>query len=115
MGLLTPEVSIAQTFHRGDIQRDGHLNLGDPVQLFIKLFRGGETFECEDQADADDDGQITLTDGILILSHLFLNGPQLPPPNLSGCKGEDLTSDDLNCFVHRYSIMQLASDFRRQA
>ncbi len=97
MGFLTPDVTIAQTFHRGDIQRDGNLNLGDPVQLFIQLFRGEEPFECEDQADADDDGQITLTDGILILTHLFLNGPQLPPPHLSGCRGVDLTSDDLDC------------------
>jgi formylglycine-generating enzyme required for sulfatase activity len=61
----------------------GHLFLGDPKHL-----------ECDDAADANDDGQVDIGDAISLLFYLF-EGDQ-PPEPFPAC-GEDPTEDGLGC------------------
>jgi len=50
---------------------------------------------CEKAADADDDGELTLSDGVVVLGHLFQGQPP-PEPPFDGC-GEDPPADALTC------------------
>ena len=58
----------------------------------LLLFSGGFEPPCMDACDADDDGAVTITDGIYTLQNLFAHGPALPPP-YPDC-GLDPTADD---------------------
>ena len=51
--------------------------------------------ECEDAADANDDGAIDIADAIAVLSHLFAGAGPLPEP--FGECGVDPTVDNLDC------------------
>jgi hypothetical protein len=62
------------------------------------LFLGGVAPVCEDAADADDDGRLNITDGIVILGHLFLGSGPLREP--FGTPGTDPTPDALGCAAH---------------
>lgn len=59
------------------------------------LFLGGPPPGCPDAADADDNGELDLTDSIYVLSSLFLGGKPLPAP--AGTVGLDPTPDGLGC------------------
>ena len=50
---------------------------------------------CEDASDANDDGELDLTDALDLLEYLFLGGlaPAAPHPE----PGEDPTADSLGC------------------
>ena len=82
-------------FIRGDANRDGLVELSDPVRTLGYLFLGEDDLEtfCADAADTDDDGILVLTDPILVLNHLFLGGPAPLPPFPEA--GLDPTSDGL--------------------
>jgi hypothetical protein len=47
-----------------------------------------------DAGDADDSGEVNITDPIYFLRHLFLGGPSPPEPGLVAC-GPDRTLDQL--------------------
>ncbi len=83
-------------FARGDVERDGRRTVTDAVQIFRGLFLGHGVFACEDAADVNDDGAVSLTDGIAFLDYLFRNGPPPPPPGLDA-PGPDPTEDGLRC------------------
>jgi hypothetical protein len=83
-------------FLRGDSNRDGNVNITDPLVTLRYLFRSGEAPRCEDAADADDDGRITITDAIMTLQYLFLGVSNLPAPG-TAYPWYDPTPDSLSC------------------
>jgi hypothetical protein len=82
-------------FVRGDVDRDGSLQITDPVRVLSYLFLGDGEILCDDAADANDDGRINISDPIAILNHLFLGAAALPAP--TGSPGTDPTPDMLGC------------------
>jgi cohesin domain-containing protein/dockerin type I repeat protein len=83
-------------FIRGDANRDGAVDISDPISVIEYLYLGGPAPTCMDAADADDNGQVELTDAVVVLSSLFLGTAVISQPYPS--QGADLTSDDaLDC------------------
>ncbi len=82
-------------FRRGDANRDGAIDVSDPIFTLIHLFVGNE-LACEDAADANDDGELDVSDAIFALNHLFAGGEQIPAPGPEA--GNDPTPDTLLCF-----------------
>ena len=60
------------------------------------LFRGGPDPSCLDAADANDDGQVDVSDPLFTLFFLFLEGEEPPPPG-PVVPGLDPTPDELDC------------------
>ncbi len=86
-----------KNFVRGDANGDLRVNISDMAWIFRVLFgAAGIDPACEDSFDTDDDGEITIQDGLYIGDYLFLNGPTIPGPFPN--PGQDLTPDSLNCF-----------------
>ncbi len=85
-------------FRRGDANRDGALDVADPIAALAYLFARG-TLECDDAADANDDGTLDIADPIRTLGYLFAAAPPLPAP--FGACGGDPTADDLGCASRR--------------
>jgi hypothetical protein len=80
-------------FIRGDADSDQTVDISDAVRIFLWLFGGERIVNCPDALDVDDSGGVDVTDGISLLSFLFLGGPQPAPPYLS--PGRDPTVDQL--------------------
>jgi hypothetical protein len=83
-------------FLRCDANRDGRINLSDPVFTLNFLFRGGPAPPCYDAGDADDDGKITMTDPVVALRHSFLGAGIIPAPG-TAVPWFDPTADGLGC------------------
>ncbi len=85
---------VESPFSRGDVNQDDTLDIADPIAALGFLF-SGNPIECEDAADANDDGHPDITDGVFLLYHLYLRGvnpwPPYPAPGL------DFTPDVLDC------------------
>ena len=81
-------------FLRADANADLKLNLTDAIRALLHLF-GDRPAGCLDALDADDDGAVTITDPLFLLSYLFRAGaaPPAPFPDL----GPDSTLDSLDC------------------
>ncbi len=97
-----PDECEGLTFHRGDANADGNLDLSDGVAVFQYLFITGDEPSCLETADSDNDGELLLTDGILILNYLFARGPAPAAPGPPGrpCGGDPDAPDtagDLGC------------------
>ena len=90
-------------FSRGDVNRDGALNLADPIVSLQSLFTGPVSGLCMDALDCDDNGTLDLSDPIVLLSFLFSGGQSLPYP--FGFCDQDLTDDLLDC-----SLFQVNGD-----
>jgi hypothetical protein len=84
----------AGLFRRGDLNRDGAVDLSDGVALLHHLYSGGAGPICPDAADANDDGAIDVADPITILGFLFQGGAAPPAPGVRDC-GIDPTEDFL--------------------
>lgn len=82
-------------FIRGDTDRNGKLDISDPIAILTFLFVGGKPLACPDAADADDDGEVQITDAVRVLDFLFLGSSPLPVP--TGAPGDDPTPDGLQC------------------
>ncbi|MGQ9589520.1 MAG: FG-GAP repeat domain-containing protein [Planctomycetota bacterium] len=78
------ECGIRPTFHRGDPNGDGRLDISDALFEFGFLFLGGPPPGCLESADTNGDGRHDISDGIALLSFLFLDGP---PPVYPGPVG----------------------------
>jgi len=84
-------------FIRGDSNRDGRLDISDPLSTLGHLFLGKTPLSCLDAADANDDGRLDLSDAVATLELLFLGSlASLPPPGPE--PGQDPTTDTLPCF-----------------
>jgi formylglycine-generating enzyme required for sulfatase activity len=69
--------------------------MADAVRIFGFLFLGTATPSCSDAADANDSGQIDISDGVYVLSFLFTGGREPPAPYPEA--GPDPTGDGLDC------------------
>jgi membrane-associated phospholipid phosphatase len=85
----------ADLFTRGDVDRNGRIDVTDPLRIFLSLFNGEAGLGCRDAADANDSGDIDISDPVLLLSYLFVGGsaPSPPFPDM----GADPTADGLDC------------------
>jgi hypothetical protein len=98
-------------FHRGDCNSSGELNgfsveIADVVAIASYL-RARFDPPCVDACDANDDGDVDISDIMFLASYLFLRGPFPPAPGpglgrLMGhimpiSAGEDPTDDNLDC------------------
>lgn len=69
-------------FRRGDVNRDGRLNITDPIALWMRLV-DREPLLCPAACDADADGRVDILDVRMLLEYLFEPyAPPLPPPHL---------------------------------
>ena len=91
---MLPLSGVLPFFVRGDANADGALVVSDPVATLAFLFAGVEA-DCLDALDADDSGEIDLTDAVYALHYLFLGGPA-PRGPFPDC-GYDPSPDGLAC------------------
>ena len=82
-------------FERGDVNRDGSINIADPVMGLGVLFSGQGSISCMDSLDCDDNGVVDIADPIILLSSLFSGGGNLPEPY--GECSSDSTDVSLDC------------------
>jgi hypothetical protein len=95
MGAFFLEQSSGEPrFVRGLVNGDASLDIADPVALLLHLF-AGRSLSCEKAADANDDGNVNLTDALFLLDFLFRAGPSVAAPR--GACGTDPTPDSLGC------------------
>ena len=90
----TNTLLLPSGFIRGDVATDGTVNISDAVKSLLVLF-AGETTDCEDALDADDNGALQITDPIYVLDYLFRGGLPIAAPYPSA--GADPTEDTLGC------------------
>lgn len=79
-------VGMSPPFIRGDCNGDTFINLGDVVYDLNYLFEG-ETVDCLETLDVNNDGQLDISDAVALLIFLFDAGP--PPAEPSPNCGED--------------------------
>lgn len=74
---------VSVPFIRGDVSGDGRVNVTDVVILYRKLFLGWDLVDCNAASDIHSDSVLDITDGVLLLQFLFLNGlePDSPFPD----------------------------------
>lgn len=83
-------------FLRGDVNSSGEVDLSDVLSLVAFQFYGGAAPECDDAADADDNGRVDTIDVFqLLYSHMGYAAPP-PSPGRDLC-GLDPTPDPLGC------------------
>lgn len=92
--IATAAPSIPGYFVRGESNGDRTLDISDAIHIILVLF-AGETADCEDALDVNDDGATDISDAIYHLNFLFKQGPVIPPPYPTA--GEDPTGDSLGC------------------
>lgn len=92
---VTLDITRARPFLRGDVTGNGRLETSDIFRLLALLFLG-EPVDCDDAADANDDGRLQLTDAVVLVHHLFRQAPPLPGPGPES-PGMDGTDDGLDC------------------
>jgi hypothetical protein len=72
------------------------VGIEDAILSLGHLFGGGPAPACRDATDANDDGEIDVSDPIRILIFLFAGGPAPPAPGPEVC-GPDPEPDGLGC------------------
>ncbi len=87
--------AFAVDFKRGDCNRDGQVNIADPIFLLTYMFQDTAAPGCFDSSDVNDDGVIDIADPIYGLNFL-IGGGTLPPPPFNVC-GDDPSADTLTC------------------
>lgn len=90
------KVAAEAPLRRGDVNRDGELNLADPLTILSHLFQGGVDLQCLDAADSNDDGDIDLAGAPGELGYLFLGQVDVIAAPFPGC-GKDVSPDAVDC------------------
>jgi len=77
--------SPVRALRRGDGNGDYKVNIADPIFVLNYLFRGGPAPRCSNAADFNANGLIDVTDAILLIHFLVLDGtpPDARPPSCS--------------------------------
>ena len=87
-----------QGFRRGDVNQDEAVTQYDAYTILQYLFLGLAEPRCLEACDVDDNGVVSLTDAVYLISYAFF--PDFtglaPPPPLREC-GQDPTPDSLTC------------------
>ncbi len=91
-------------FKRGDADQSELVDITDAILSLQGLFFAGPPPLCEDALDTNDDGLWDITDGIHVLSVLFLGVGEIAPPGMNSC-GIDETIDGIHC--QRYDPCEL--------
>ena len=90
------KVAAEAPLRRGDVNRDGELNLADPLTILSHLFQGGVDLQCLDAADSNVDGDIDLAGAPGELGYLFLGQVDVIAAPFPGC-GKDVSPDAVDC------------------
>ena len=105
-GQAIPEVSCSAgchidfaPFQRGDANRDGNLDISDPLTLLQHLFVTGP-LGCQDAADANDDGALDISDAIGMIDAIFGAAPLPGSPTLGACGIDPTFGDTLTCVAY---------------
>lgn len=88
-------IELRVAFVRGDVNRDGAVDISDVVFLLAYTFANGPPPQCLDASDVNDDGAIDLVDAVYGLAFLFSNGPAPTAPY--PIRGSDPTTDSVAC------------------
>jgi hypothetical protein len=91
--------ALERPFRRGDVDANARVNLTDAIVLLQHLFGRAAAPPCASAADANDNGNLEIGDGLAILLYVFLGQETLAEP-LASC-GVDPTWDDLGCAAYR--------------
>jgi Ca2+-binding RTX toxin-like protein len=83
---------------RGDASQDGTLDLADGVGILQYLFIGAAA-DCLDALDANDSGNVSITDAIRVLCALYCSGSPPPEGPFPDC-GFDSTADSIDCLSY---------------
>lgn len=83
-------------FIRGDVSLDRRVDISDPIKTLAYLFLG-DTIECRDAADLDNDGVVDISDPIAELNFLFGNGGPPAAPFPAAGPDPDTPADGLDC------------------
>jgi len=85
-------------FVRGDVNHDARFNISDCLDILwhLHIKPVSEISDCEDAADANDDGKLGLADAIYLLNWLFTGQEGQPSAPFPEC-GADPTADGLSC------------------
>ena len=88
-------VPTSPAYMRGDVDINGEHNLADVIAYLIATFGNRGRLACQDAADVNDDGRLSLGDAVHNLFALFARGlpPEMPYPDC----GYDPTEDNLGC------------------
>jgi hypothetical protein len=81
------------------VDANARVNLTDAIALLQHLFGRGVVPPCASAADANDNGNLEIGDGLAILLYVFLGQETLSEP-LASC-GVDPTPDGLRCAAYR--------------
>ena len=90
-------VSAQAHFLRGNVNRDGAIDLSDSIAILGYLFLGDAAVKCLDAADVDASNGLDIADVIRLLNFLFLDGnpPAFPFPRIDGNSSD---GGGLGCF-----------------
>ncbi|MCA8961023.1 MAG: hypothetical protein KDC38_10950 [Planctomycetes bacterium] len=97
LSALGIDIPTEPPFRRGDANGDAQVDVGDAIVLLAFLFQFGANLPCDDAADVNDDGGLTIADPVSLLASLFA-GSAPPPPPYPDC-GADRTVDTLTCLA----------------
>ena len=90
-----PPALSAPQFVRGDADANATVDMADLVQIIRFVYLPGTTLPCHDAADANDDGQLELSDAIFLLYFLGTGTP-IPSAPYPAAR-VDPTADTLGC------------------
>ena len=88
---------VDSPFVRGDSNRDGQVDISDPLAMLNYLFLGDVQVDeyCLAASDANGDGAVDLSDPVYTLCFLFCGGPLPPAPYPQA--GQDPNPKGLGC------------------
>ena len=74
-GAVTLEPVTDTPFVRGDCNADQKVNIADGIWILNFMFQEGPEGTCAEACDADDSGDLEMTDAIYVIQYQLLNGP----------------------------------------
>lgn len=94
--MLTPYEG--SQFIRGDVTQNGSLDIADGIGVLSFLFVGSST-TCYNSLDADDTGNVSISDAVRILCAVFCPGSPPPAGPYPTC-GVDVADDGGSCATY---------------